>query len=124
MTINITTQNFSNITKRIMHDSSVNGTIINNIVLSSCKIYNLEIDNTGVGTQTDVYLKIWDSKNPVLGTDEPDYVIMITANVKRNISTLDGITLTNGLSYACVKGSSMSSAVDPDTAVQLRMIVE
>ena len=124
MTVSITTQNYSQITKRILHDSSINSTIVNNVVLSSCKIYNLEIDNTGAGTPTAVYLKIWDSKNPTLGVDDPDYVIMISANVKRNMSILSGLTISNGLSYACTKVASMDDATDPDTVVQLRMIVE
>lgn len=124
MTISVTSQDFSSINKRMIHDSDVNSTIINNIILKSGTVYNIEIDNTGAGTPTVVYFKIWDSKSPTLGTDYPDYVFMIPANVKRNISTIDGLTIENGLSYACVKGNAFDNSVDPDTTVQVRMILE
>jgi len=124
MTISVTSQDFSNVEKRMMHDDDVKAAVINNIILKSGTVYNIEIDNNGVGTPTTVYFKIWDSKSPTLGTDYPDHVFAIPAGVKRNISILDGMTIETGLSYACVKGMAYDSAVDPDTTVQVRMIVE
>jgi hypothetical protein len=122
MAVSIVSQDFCSMSKRMIHDSSVSNSIVNNVTLSSGTLYNLEIDNTGAGTPTAVYFKIWDNTNPTLGTTEPDYYWKIPANVKRNIN-LDGLVLSNGFSYACVKGSAVDNTVAPDTTVQIYAII-
>ena len=51
------------------------------------------------------YLKIFDSKSPTVGTTTPDIVIPVAGAQRQIVTVAEGITATNGISWAFVNAA-------------------
>ncbi len=107
---------------QILIDSAVTADAQNNVRLSEATSYLFKIDNLNVASSA-AYFKIWDHTNPIVGTTEPDYVLMIPATTSKTIIVTPGITFTEGLSYACTLLAVVSSVANPSHTVSLKMVV-
>lgn len=104
----------------IAKDADADSTAEKDVMAGPCRITNIRVDNnvdTDSGTQTVVYLKLYDDLNPTVGTTAPDYIFEIPADQQVNLNPKGGkgIKFVNGLSYAVVQEPGTAGTTDPAT---------
>lgn len=105
-------------------DVDVNGTG-KLLVSGTPALVALEVDNTQ--NSIDVFLKIWDKATaPVIGTDDPDIVIRVSAGTKLVVpypSDGDGVLFINPMYVACVTTGGTTGTTSPPNTVTATIYV-
>lgn len=110
----------SPLAQRLVQETVANATSKNNVTGTTGVIYMIDVDNTA--NVTAVYLKIWDSVGPTVGTTPADWVFKIAASVRTVLSIpTAGLPFAIGLSFAVVTGADQGNAGNPASAVLVRM---
>jgi hypothetical protein len=86
--------------------------------------YSGVIDNTGTGTPTAVWLKLYDiiDETFVAGTAKPCAIIPVAASVELGVACTGGFDFDNGISYLASKENGDTMTAAPDTQVDFRFI--
>jgi hypothetical protein len=125
MSLSITSQ-VSPLTKQMLKDSSVTSTVQKNVLMSDVTVYFIQVDNTQ-SSSAQVYLRLWDHKNPVTGAvspTEPDYVLPVPAESLQNFIINDGLDFLEGLSYSCTQNAVVTDVINPSKVVAVKMIID
>lgn len=103
----------------VWNDTDAEGTAVNNIRPGATKLHVLDIDNAANGAVS--YFKVYDSLGPTIGTTDPDWILPVAASVQRTYlfteSDVMGLTIANGISYACVTAGGTAGTTNPTSAV-------
>jgi len=106
---------------KLIEDIEVNGTVQDNVTGAASIIYYIAIDNSNNKT-TAVYLKIWDSVDPDISTDDPSFKFKVEGGGNLVMHVPEGIATSNGISYACVTAPQVGIGTSPSKSVTVRMI--
>jgi len=120
MTLSVSTQVNPIGTSLIIQDDA-NATPDNNITGVPATLYMIDIDNTANGAQAS-YVKLFNAAAAVVGTDAPDWIIMMPAGTRRAVAIPEGVVFSVGLSMACVREAATTGTTDPALAVVVRML--
>jgi hypothetical protein len=84
---------------------------------------DMHIVNTtaGAGSST-VYLRIYDSLDPVVGTTNPEVIIMCPHGTATTVDIASGIPIATAVSYACVQEAGTAGATSPATTVVVHLV--
>ena len=87
------------------------------------QIVSIAVGNstTGSGSAT-VYLKIYDSLDPLVGTTDPEVIISCPHGGSTSVVITSGIPITNNVSYAVVKEAGTAGTTAPSTTVTLTLV--
>jgi len=116
----------SNFTYKFAYETALASTTVQNITSGAATVYNIFVDNlTAGGTQTVVYLKLYDTLpnggiDP--GSTSPDYIFKIPTDVVTTLSFPGGLSFSTGLSMRCVKEKGTGGTTAPDTSVLIHIM--
>ncbi len=80
------------------------------------------INNTsGAGSST-VYLKIYDSVDPEVGTTDPEIIIMAPHGGAVTVDISSGVSIERNVSYAVVQEPGTAGTTTPGTTVTVHLI--
>lgn len=105
----------------IVEDTSVNGTLQENVLTGAGSIFLIRIDNTANSAET-VYLKLYDATSGItVGTSRPAAIFACPASSSRQYSIAGGIVFASGVCYAIVKTAGLQgdSSNNPSGTVKL-----
>ena len=92
---------------KVLFDSAVTNTPVDNPLSGGGTIYHLEFDNTMNSAVT--YLKIYEQTSVSLGTTQPSIIIKAAASTKEYMSIPTGMVLATGASYVATTTASNSA---------------
>lgn len=94
----------------------------NSAIGNSLQLNDLHVINTtgGAGAAT-VYLRIYDSLDPVVGTTDPEIIIMCPHGTATSVAIDNGIDIDLNVSYAVVQDAGTSGATAPGTTVTVHL---
>lgn len=119
MTLSVSTQ-VSPVGTKLIKDTDANATPEINVTGAAGTIYMVDVDNTG--NPADVaYLKIYDDVAPTVGTTDPDFIIKVPVNQRRQMVCPDGLDFAT-LSFAVVTAGGTPGTTDPTNHVIVQMI--
>lgn len=90
----------TNLSTDVIEDLTANATAQNNVTGAAATLFGVYIDNTL--NSTTVYLKIWNTGSPTVGTTAPHFSFMCPAGKIVQYTWAGGIALGTAISYACV----------------------
>lgn len=115
-----------NFTYKFAYETDLTSSTVQNITSGTATVYNMFVDNlTASGTQTVVYLKLYDTLPDGgidAGTTTPDYIFKIQTDSVTTLSFPGGLTFSTGLSMRCVKEAGTGGATNPDTDVLIHIM--
>jgi hypothetical protein len=120
MAVTVSTQ-VSPIGTKLVQDTDVSNTAVDNTTLTFGTLYMVEIDNTGASS-TAVYFKMADSADATAGTTAANLVLMIAAGTKMSYVFPTGITFSTGFSHWCTKLAAESDTTVPADTVSARYV--
>lgn len=80
------------------------------------------INNTSGALAGTVYLKIYDSLDPVVGTTDPEVIIMAPHGGAITVDISGGVTIENNVSYAVVQEAGTAGTTAPGTTVTVHLV--
>tara|TARA_R100000654_G_scaffold73709_1_gene106855 strand:- start:11567 stop:11962 length:396 start_codon:yes stop_codon:yes gene_type:complete len=87
------------------------------------QVVSIDIGNsTAGGGSSTVYLRIFDSLDPLVGTTDPEVIIMAPHGGSTSVVITTGIPITNNVSYAVVKEAGTAGTTAPSTTVTLTLV--
>lgn len=92
---------------KVLSDSAVTNTPVDNPISGGGTIYHLEFDNTMNSAVT--YLKIYEATSVTLGTTQPSVIIKAAASTKEYMAIPTGLVLATGASYVATTTASNSA---------------
>ena len=117
----VTVSNQSNpLATKLVQDTSVSNTAVENTTGASGTLYMVEIDNTGLAST--VFFKIADATSATAGTTAASFVFMCPASSKRSYAFPEGIAFSSGFSHWCVTAASEASTSAPGTPPTVRYV--
>lgn len=119
----VTTSPFLNnlLEQAFVVDTSADTTIEVNVRGGPTTLYQAFVDNSALAAI--VYLKIWDAKQPVNGTTDPDFGILIPASTRVTIGFgVDGEDFDLGLSFAVSDTAGTGAGSAPATPPTVRLV--
>ncbi len=78
-------------------------------------LYNLQITNTA-NLATKVYLKLYNSANPTIGTTTPDMVIPCPGGSTVRMAIIEGVAFSTAISTACVTNGGGTAGTTAPTS--------
>jgi len=121
MAVTITPLGIGGNALRIIRDADVNATSENNINDGAATIYALTIDNSANAAAS--YIKFYNVAVPVVGTTDPDMIIMIPASTSRTIVFKGGNNFATSLSYAGLTAGGTAGVTGPTSDVIMSVVV-
>jgi hypothetical protein len=108
---------------KIIRDTDADATSESNVTGAAATISLIEVDNTA-NASTTVFLKLYNSAAPTIGTTAPDIVIPAGGGqiVRAALASATAISFATGLSFACVtNGGGTAGTTSPvnDVAVAI-----
>ena len=90
---------------------------------SGLVLEDMHIVNTTAGAASStVYLKIYDSLDPVVGTTSPEVIIMCPHGIATTVDISGGISIATAVSYACVQEAGTAGTTSPATTVVVHLV--
>ena len=71
----------------------------------------------------DVYIKLYDTKAPLVGSTDPEMIFFVKAVTTSTLLIPDGFPFSVGISACAVTTSGTGGAVNPATAVTVTFVV-
>ena len=111
-------------------DTSAGATAVRHVFRSNAvsestglQFTSVRIDNStaGDGAST-VYLKIYDSFDPVVGTTDPEIIIKAPFGGTTTVDVSSGVSITNNVSYAVTQQAGTAGNTTPGTTVSLHLL--
>ena len=84
-------------------------------------LYQVYIDNSD--NSGSVFLKIYATAAPTVGTSNPDFIFPASANQIVQYDFPQGVPYVVALSYACVTVGGTAGTVSPTSAVTVRLTI-
>ncbi len=114
----------------LLLDTSAGATAIRHVfrkaavdTAAGLQVVSIDIGNsTAGGGSSTVYLRIFDSLDPVVGTTNPEVIIMAPHGGSTSVVITTGIPITNNVSYAVVKEAGTAGTTAPSTTVTLTLV--
>jgi len=119
MAISITTMSTS-IGADVVYDTGVGLTAVENIVGGSGTWYTICAKNTDSAT---AYLKLFDAKTCVPGTDHPNWVLQCKGSDTSIWTVPDGVTFPTGLSYFASEEQGITATTAP-SALSMWIVIK
>lgn len=119
MTLSVSTQ-VSPVATRLVQDTAANATARTNVVGAPCRLFTVDVDNTANLAAS--YLKVYNDVAPTIGVTRPDLVFMVPASQRLSFAMLEGVMLSNGLSFACTTTGGTEGVANPASPVIARML--
>tara|TARA_R110000824_G_scaffold392609_2_gene591121 strand:+ start:3018 stop:3386 length:369 start_codon:yes stop_codon:yes gene_type:complete len=94
------------VTSRMVKQTTVSHTPDGNVTGTNATVYALDCNNTHSQT---AYFKIYDIGAVTYGTDAPDIVIPVAAGQRQVVTIVEGITMTNCVTWAASQGAGTLS---------------
>jgi len=117
----VTVTNQSNpLASKLVQDTSVSNSAVDNTTGSTGTLYMVEIDNTNLAAI--VYFKLADATSATAGTTAATIVLKCPASVKRSYAFPEGIAFSSGFSHWCVTAADESSTAAPGTPPTVRYV--
>ena len=69
-----------------------------------------------------MYLKIYDSLDPDVGTTDPEVIIMAPHGGATTVDISGGVNIENNVSYAVVKEAGTAGTTAPSTTVTVHLV--
>lgn len=117
MTLSVTPQ-ASPVGARLVQETAAVATVLANVTGGAGVQYMIEVDNPNA---TPVWLKLWDSASPTVGTTPADWVYKIAAATRRAVAIPLGFAFT-ALSFAVTAAADQSSTAAPAAGVAVRLV--
>ena len=105
----------------IVSDTAAGAVGQDNVTGAASTIHSIEVDNTA-NSSTTVYFKVWNSANPTVSSDAPDYTFPVPGGKKIAFTTGDGLVFSVAISYACVTGKAKGNTSAPASSVPILII--
>ena len=107
---------------KLIEDTDVNATAVDNVTGGATTVYYVEIDNTANASAS--YLKLYNHAAPTEGTTPPDVALRATANARDYFVFPTGIAFATALSYICTTAAGTGATTDtaPSQAVTVRFL--
>ena len=119
MTLSVSTQ-VSPVGSNLIKDTDANATPEVNVTGAAGTIYMIDVDNTG--NPVDVaYLKIYDDAAPTVGTTDPDFIVKVPVNERRQVVCPDGLDFAT-LSFAVVTAPGTPGVTGPTNPVIVQLV--
>lgn len=107
----------------VLRDSVGNGTAEKDVMTGPCRVYSVNVNNNDASLH--VWLRLYDSLDPTVGTTDPDYIFRIPLAADKTNMSLgfpEPLVFSVGLSFALVAlagtaGTTAPSANSPVTIV-------
>ncbi len=119
MAVSVTNQS-SPLGSKIVQDTSVSNSAVDNATGGSGTLYMVEIDNSGLGAV--VYFKLANTADATAGTTAADLVLICPASSKRTYVFPEGIAFSVGFSHWCVTGAAEANTAAPGTPPTVRYV--
>jgi len=117
----VTVTNQSNpLASKLVNDTSVGGTAVDNTTGASGTLYMVEIDNSN--NSDAVYFKMANAEDATAGTTTADLVLKCPASVKRSYVFPEGIAFSSGFCHWCSASAGESNTDAPGAAVVVRYV--
>lgn len=101
---------------QVIRDAALGATSDSDVGPGAQRLYLMQVDNTGNAAQK-VYLKIYNSAGPTIGTTAPDIIIPIPGGSIQKVAVPEGISFGTGISMACVTGAGTAGVTGPTNPV-------
>ena|SRR6266498_40728 len=121
MAITITPLGIAGNALRIMRDAVVNATSENNVNDGAATIYAVTVDNSANGAKT--FVKFYNAAAPVVGTTDPDMILMLPASTTRTFVMKTGNNFATALSYAGLTTAGTAGTTNPVSSVIMNVVV-
>jgi len=119
MTLSVSTQ-VAPVGTKLVKETDANATAQTSVTGAAGTIYMIDVDNTG--NPADVaYLKIYDDAAPTVGTTDPDFILKVPVNQRRQIVCPDGLDFAD-LSFAVVTAPGTPGTTAPTNPVIVQMV--
>lgn len=106
---------------RVIIDTDVDNTLEANVNDGAATVYAIELDNTANGAAS--YFKAYNAATAVIGTTDPDLVLMVLASVTRTFVFPGGLAFGTGLSYGGVTVGGTTGTTSPTNNMIARIVV-
>lgn len=93
----------------------------NNVTGAPATVIMIDVDNTNNPAE-DAYVKLYNSLAPVVGTTDPDWVMLINEGVRRQMVIPEGLEFKVGLSIATVTAGGTGGTTKLGSEVVVRLI--
>ena len=94
------------VTSRMVKQTVVNNTPDGDVTGTNATVYGLDLNNTHSQI---AYFKIYDIGAVTYGTDAPDISIPVAAGQRQVVTIVEGITMTNCVTWAASQGKATTS---------------
>lgn len=101
----------------LVEETAASSTAKNNVTGGAGILYAIDVDNPNASS---VFLKIYDSAAPTVGTTAADYVLRVAASSRRTVAIFAGFAFT-ALSFAVVAGADQANTTAPASGVTVRL---
>ena len=119
MALSVSTQ-VNPIATRLVEQTAAGASANTNVVGAPCTLYTVDVDNTA--NVAAVYVKLYDSAAPTVGTTNPDVVLLLPAGERRQYVMPEGVAFATALSFACVTAGGTPGTVSPSSPVIVRIL--
>lgn len=119
MALSVSTQ-VNPIATRLVEQTAAGASANTNVVGAPCTLYTVDVDNTA--NVAAVYVKLYDSAAPTVGTTNPDVVLLLPAGERRQYVMPEGVAFATALSFACVTAGGTPGTVSPTNPVIVRIL--
>jgi hypothetical protein len=107
----------------VIRDADCNATPTDNVNAGAAVIYLIEANNSTNPSST-VWLKLYNSLNPTIGTTAPDMTFPIGGGDTFKLAIPEGISFGTGLSFACVSnGGGTAGGTGPTNDVEVTLVI-
>ena len=111
----------------IVEDTDADENSEDDVLSGPATLFNLFVENDNSSV---VYFKIYDSKSPSVGSDEPAFVFMIPPSTENDghfpvpLNPPNGVPIEVGLSYACVTTGGTGGTTGPTSTVTATVVTK
>lgn len=107
-------------TPQVIHETDLESTAIRDLTGGvAAALKAIDLDNSGVAAVS--YFKGYDNGSPIVGTTDPDLIIMIQASVRRTIIFIEGFDF-DVFSMACVTTAGTAGVTNPTASVVVDVV--
>mgnify|MGYP001593378442 CR=1 FL=1 len=121
MAITITPLGIAGNALRIIADVDVDEVSENNVNDGAATLYAVTIDNAANAAYE--FFKAYNAAVPVVGTTDPDMILMVPASVVRTYVFKTGNSFATALSYAMVTAAGTAGTTGPTSNVLVKILV-
>lgn len=106
---------------KLLRDAALTATIDKNLNDGAAVVYAMLVDNTAVAAIT--YIKGYNAFAPIVGTTDPDLVLMIPASVSKTVLFTTGNSFSTAFSMAALTTGGTAGVTGPTGSCIVDLVV-